>query len=334
MNRLLDKEHLPVYLRTLLVDTVSSFNIYIKVKKDKMVLYHSGGDKFTREVRDNLLNNKVNIVYIKREDQEEYIDYLEKNLSGILADKKLECEKKAEIAHLSVSSIAKEFFKHPRAQTVQRYKHTIHSMMDFVMKEEGAIRNLILLTSYDFTTYVHSVNVGVFSIGLAKSLLAGDPSHDMKELASGFFLHDIGKCRIPLKILHKRGTLTKDEWEVMRRHPELGYELLEELNVLTKEAKIIVMQHHERQNGRGYPKGLKGDKIHIYSKICSIADVFEALTSRRPYKQRLSAFEALKIMRNDMREEFDPHFFSKFILLFSEKNIEPPKEKLMDGFNV
>jgi len=334
MNRLLDKEYLPVYLRTLLVDTISSFNIYIKVKQDKMVLYHSGGDKFTQEVRDNLLDNKVTIVYIRREDQQDYIDYLEKNLSGILADEELDCEKKAEISHLSVSSIAKEFFNHPAAQTVKRYKNTIYSMMDFIMKEKDAVTNLIRLTSYDFTTYVHSVNVGVFAIGLAKSLLAGDPTHDMKELASGFFLHDIGKCKIPLEILNKRGMLTKDEWEVMRRHPELGYELLEEFDALTKEAKIIVLQHHERQNGNGYPRGLKGNKIHIYSKICSIADVFEALTSKRPYKRRLSAFEALKMMRNEMREDFDPHFFSKFVLLFSEKSIEPPKEKLIDKFKI
>ncbi len=95
---------------------------------------------------------------------------------------------------MSISNAARTLFETPQMQTIVRYKSAINATMDFIMKEGGAVSNLIRLTSHDFTTYIHSVNVGIFAIGLAKALLATDPSHNMNELASGFFLHDIGKC--------------------------------------------------------------------------------------------------------------------------------------------
>ncbi len=332
MAQLLDQLYLPVYLRTLLVNTIGSFNIYFKVKENKMVLYHSGGGQFTGEVRSKLLDNNVSIVYIKKEDKDHYTEYLEKNFARILSDPELESEKKAEIAHISVLNIAKELFKEPHAKTIALYKSSINTMMDFVLEDDEAINNLIRLTSYDFTTYTHSVNVGVFGIGLAKVLFAKDPQHDMKEIASGFFLHDLGKCKIPLDILNKRGMLTNDEWKIMKKHPDFGYILLGQFNALTEEAKVIVMQHHERNDGKGYPKGLKGDQIHTYSKVCCIADVFEALTAKRPYKQKQSAFEALKIMQKDMRENFDPYYFEQFIMLFSAQNLAPSDKRFVNTF--
>jgi len=160
--------------------------------------------------------------------------------------------------------------------------------------------------------------VGVFAIGLAKALLGNDPSHNMNEMASGFFMHDIGKCSTPLTVLNKPGPLTPEEWNIMRRHPYEGFKLLSQLNALTPEAKVIVLEHHERHNGKGYPKGMQGDQIHTYSKICLIADVFDALTAGRPYKDSKTPFQALQIMKNEMSSEFDPHFFARFVMMFAE----------------
>ena len=89
---------------------------------------------------------------------------------------------------------------------------------------------------------------------------------------------------------------------------------------MNDETKIIVLQHHERKNGKGYPMGLKGDNINIYSKICSIADTFEALTSYRPFRKTShTSFKAIKIIKKEMRNEFDPYFFEQFVLLFTDK---------------
>ncbi|MFC1512341.1 HD-GYP domain-containing protein, partial [Candidatus Latescibacterota bacterium] len=131
-----------------------------------------------------------------------------------------------------------------------------------------------------------------------------------------FFLHDIGKSLIPIRILNKKGTLSSIEWEIIKEHPDKGYRLLEKFGTISEEIEIIVLQHHERHDGNGYPRGLKGEQIHIYAKICMIADVFDALTSYRPYKEKYSTFDALKIMKNEMYKNFNPEFFEKFAKLF------------------
>ncbi|MFC1693964.1 HD-GYP domain-containing protein [Candidatus Latescibacterota bacterium] len=316
-----ETEYIPITLNAIKVDTMRSFDIFIKHKKNKTVLYHTGGDLFTSEVRDKLLENNISVLYIRKLDYGAYEQYIEDNLGHLLTDSEINNEEKSNLAHSSVSNLAKSLFSHPNGKIIRRYKESISSTMDFILKEEEAIYNLIRLTNYDFSTYTHSVNVGIFSIGLAKALFADKSDHNMQEIASGFFLHDIGKCNISHEILNKNGPLTEVEWEKMKKHPFLGYQLLKKFNALTEEAKVIVMEHHERYNGKGYPNGLKGDKIHIYSKICCISDVFEALTARRPYKTSKSSFDALKIMKNEMIHEFDPHFFEQFVLLFQKSNL-------------
>ena len=118
------------------------------------------------------------------------------------------------------------------------------------------------------------------------------------------------------RILSKKGPLTFVEREIMKKHPEKGYTILEKFGEVSNEIGIIVLQHHERYDGKGYPKGLKEGQIHLYAKICMIADVFDALTSYRPYKEKYSTFDALKIMKNEMSKNFDPEFFEKFVKLF------------------
>lgn len=102
----------------------------------------------------------------------------------------------------------------------------------------------------------------------------------------------------------------------MRLHPIYGEGILARNNQLTEECQIIVMQHHERWNGTGYPLGLKKDDIHLYARICSIADVYEALTSTRAYKEKLATFEALKLMRGKMINHFEEDLFGTFVSLF------------------
>jgi len=105
----------------------------------------------------------------------------------------------------------------------------------------------------------------------------------------------------------------------LKRHPRDGLRILAQFNEQSEPINLIVAQHHERHNGKGYPRGLKGDQIHTYSKICSIADTFDGLTSNRPYRKKYLTFHALKIMKNEMFRYFDPEFFQKFVKLFSSQ---------------
>jgi HD-GYP domain-containing protein (c-di-GMP phosphodiesterase class II) len=102
----------------------------------------------------------------------------------------------------------------------------------------------------------------------------------------------------------------------MRTHPYQGYKILKEADELSEECEYIVLQHHERYDGKGYPKRLKGDEIHIYGRICCLADVFDALTAERSYKKPMSKFDALKLMRDEMQDFFSRDLLEPFILLF------------------
>jgi HD-GYP domain-containing protein (c-di-GMP phosphodiesterase class II) len=119
-------------------------------------------------------------------------------------------------------------------------------------------------------------------------------------------------------IINKKGKLTKEEFGKMKTHPYQGYKLLEKSNQLTKEAGIIVMQHHERCDGNGYPRQLKCEKIHEYAKICTISDVFDALTAKRSYKEAMSPFKALDIMRNEMLDFFEKEMFEIFVKMLHD----------------
>lgn len=313
---------IPIPLETLKIDTSKSFDVFIKRDQDKMVLYSAGGEQFTAEVRDKLIENGLYILYITEGDVIPYNNYLAENLSSFLSNPDTNNEEKSEFAYKTISNIGRGLFMKPTAESISSYKNAITKTMNFILSEEEAVSNLINLTRLDFTTYNHSMNVGIFATGLMKALFSDDDTHNLEELAVGFFLHDLGKSTIPLKILQKPGPLDSEEWTIMKGHPTKGYEILLQFNHITPESQIIVLQHHERNSGAGYPQGLRGNNIHIYSKICSIADVFEALVAKRPYKKAKPIFEALGIMKEQMKNDFDPIFFKKFVLLFTDKLVK------------
>ncbi|MCE5249337.1 HD domain-containing protein [bacterium] len=317
MNAVPDQEtYVPIYLGTMRANTLQLFSIYIKIA-DNYVLYHTGGERLNEEVLNKLIYNKITFVYIRKKDTGAYNEYLAENLSLILRDPVTSVEEKAEIANYSIRTIAHYIFEQPDPANLKLFRQSVVSATDFILNYEEAIYALIRMTSYNFTIPNHSINVGIFATGLAKTILRNDPAHKIQEIAMGFFLHDIGKSLIPESIMNKPGPLTHSEWKTMKLHPSEGFKLLTNNNIRSEEIKIIVTQHHERNSGKGYPRGLKGNQIHMYSKICLIADIFEALTSHRPYKKRHdSSFNALLTMKNEMLKEFDPFFFQQFVLLF------------------
>jgi HD-GYP domain-containing protein (c-di-GMP phosphodiesterase class II) len=130
-----------------------------------------------------------------------------------------------------------------------------------------------------------------------------------------FFLHDIGMTKVPSNILDKKEPLNENDWETIKKHPVWGHEKLKKANYESEEATEIVLYHHERFDGNGYPFKKSGNEIPLYAKICAIADTFESLTGGRPFRLPKSPFEALKIMQVEMAREFDPELFRAFIML-------------------
>lgn len=237
-------------------------------------------------------------------------------LQEVLTDNSIQPAKRAEAIHLHTADMMKNMWENPTGEKIAQFKRSVAGVVDLVLTDDAANSHLLNITSYDYDTFIHSVNVGVLSISLAKVIFKKEDKHDMHALGAGFFLHDLGKIQIDEAIINKPGKLTEEEMTVMRRHPGIGFKLLLETKQISDESRLIVLQHHERYNGTGYPKKLRGEDIHIYGRICSVADVFDALVSKRPYKTRLKPFEALQLMKDEMLDHFHKDVFEKFVLMF------------------
>lgn len=158
----------------------------------------------------------------------------------------------------------------------------------------------------------HTLRVGDMSYQLA--LLAGLPKQEAELIRVASPMHDVGKIGIPDKILNKPGKLTDDEYAVMKMHATIGYSIMNKSDrSVFKAAAIIAHQHHERWDGKGYPRRLKGEEIHIYGRIVGLVDVFDAIFSDRIYRKAMPLEKALNIMREESGHHFDPHLSQLFL---------------------
>ena len=166
------------------------------------------------------------------------------------------------------------------------------------------------LEAKDEYTRGHSERVAGLAQPLA--LAAGLGIAEAKTIAEAGLLHDLGKIGVPEHILRKQGPLTDEEWIAMRRHPLTGAQIVAPLEFFA-DAALIVRHHHERHDGSGYPDGLKGDGIPVGARIVAIADVYDALTSERPYRRKLARAEAVQIMRDDAGLTLEPRLTELFL---------------------
>ena len=173
----------------------------------------------------------------------------------------------------------------------------------------------------DYGTFVHSVNVALLSAMTGKRL--GYKDEKLKNLILGALLHDIGKLRVPKEILNKPGSLTDDEFIIMKRHPLYGVEMLKDIR-LSPSITAIVGEHHERWNLKGYPYGLHGHNIHPDAQIVAVNDVYDALTADRPYRICLPPYHALEMILAWSGRDFNPvvvQAFRKSLVLYPEHAI-------------
>ena len=164
--------------------------------------------------------------------------------------------------------------------------------------------------NYDEYTYTHSLKTAFYSMFIAKWL--GFDEHEIKKVIQCGLLHDVGKVKIPKEILDKKGVLTKDEYELIKRHTILGYELIADIYI-DKDVKQTVLLHHERMDGSGYPFGTKSDMVGVNARIVAVADVFDAMTSDRVYKKRVSPFQVFEMFKTVGIGMFDIAIVNKFM---------------------
>ncbi len=187
----------------------------------------------------------------------------------------------------------------------------VRQIVDSMMRNTDALLSLGKLRLHDEYTFTHCINVTIISVGFAKYCRMSEKAMTSIGLAALF--HDVGKALIPKTILNKPGKLSNSEFMVMREHPIKSHSVLSKNKNIPKAVLRGVVEHHEKVNGNGYPYRLRSPQIHAYSKIISLADVFDALTSRRVYKNPMSANQALKIMYELRGSDFNASDVVQFI---------------------
>ena len=311
-----DSAYLPIPIASLRLDSITNFDLYYQVRPDEpVVLYAERNIPFTDESRVRLLDNKIEYLYVSSKQEGQYRRYLEDNLSAILSDNSVDVESKTEILYFSAHGLMQEIFDNPSLDGgLERGAELVDNTVKFMRSERSAIRHLIETAATDYHTYTHSVNGCVLGIALAHRI-GYEIRTQVRDFGRGALLRDIGITKLDPAIRDNPGKLTVSQYEQIKQHPIMGERMLRELGEGSPIALDLVRHHHERMDGTGYPDRLHGDEIAPIVRILTIADVFDSLTTRRPYQRRLGTFDALQLMSYDMQGELDPDFLRAFIAM-------------------
>jgi putative nucleotidyltransferase with HDIG domain len=187
----------------------------------------------------------------------------------------------------------------------------VEEITDSVARNPGALISLARLKTVDDYTYMHSVAVCAMMVALAKQL--GLDEKATREVGLAGLMHDLGKAAMPMDVLNKPGQLTEAEFDTIKTHPEEGYRMLLSGHNVDPIVLDVCLHHHEKTNGSGYPKGLKSDEISLFAKMGAVCDVYDAITSNRPYKDGWDPAESLRKMAEWSNGHFDTQVFQAFV---------------------
>lgn len=190
-------------------------------------------------------------------------------------------------------------------------ENIVNDLMRSLEDNKDTLYTVTELMGTDMYTYKHSVNVAVLSILVAKSLGYGNEA--VKNIAMGGLLHDVGKIKVQIDLINKKGSLTDEEFEEMKNHPEYGYQMVKDDRVLSSISKNIIRSHHEKLDGSGYLMQLKHNEIPEYVSIVTICDMYDAMTTDRSYRKRMPIYEALEILMCESIERVDPKLYHALV---------------------
>lgn len=309
--------YFPVSPVMLFPEALGEFSVYLWQAGD-FVLYTKSGQKFTVKHRQSLYRNGVKEVYVQSSERPQYEKYIECNLGSILLDEDLPIKLRSKVFYEASTVVMQDVFdrKLPtslRARHFNRIAEIVKNSIKFLASDES-LSTVAPFISHDYKTYTHCMHVFIYSVAVFQTYDMTDT--EIFECALGALLHDVGKAKIPHRILNKRGSLTTGERGVIKEHPVHGVSMCAHLP-MTQNTINCILFHHEKLDGTGYPAGLKGDNIPMPVRIISMSDVYDALTTERPYAEAILPYEALTLMRHDMREALDMHVFKRFVAVLS-----------------
>ena len=290
------------------------FRIYVVTPQGKYILWALEGNSVSSEQLARLSESGTKNVFVDLKEQFKYEQYLETNLGNILENQSTPDDQKAEIFSKVSTTVVKGAFETSYglgtmgAAAIQRTQKFIENALIFI-KDAKSLQALAKMIGHDYQTYEHATKVLWFTVAFLQLhpeiLEQIEPRYQtldetqrvdmLRQCGVGALLHDIGKAFVSHEILTKNEPLNEVEWEIMKRHPLNGLAMLIDTDIPTFVKKAI-LHHHEDYQGGGYPMSLEGPNITILARVLRVIDVFDAMTSRRPYKDPIPPMMAAQIM--------------------------------------
>ncbi|MBI1861735.1 MAG: HD domain-containing protein [Deltaproteobacteria bacterium] len=296
-----DLNLLAIPLESVVVDTPTQFPLYVKIGS-AWVLFRPEGDVITKERMNSLRAKEVSLIYVPEESWNSYVAGLEHTVGSPTSDDN-DANTLTQIRSLLLA-YSQEVERHKQFEKnhFQKFVKLADRLATAIYKNSEMGKRMLRRYGDPSMYFVnHSLNVAAYSAELAKRL--GVPLSAAKKLTCGALVHNTGYLFLPKSVLYKPSALTKEEWNLIYSHPEKGAELLGRMDAPT-EVVIVALQHHERVDGKGYPAKKGSKDIHLFARICSIADVFDALTNNAPYQAAHTSKEAIVKMIG-MKGKFD-----------------------------
>ena len=293
----------PVALETLCPMAALDFDLYLWANAtSSAVLYRERSGPFTCGDMDRLLEADVRTLYVPLSDHTLYRRYLREN---VVKNKDVPPHRRyAILKELNRRVFDAALCGRNLNRVVQVADSQASYLTDIMCDRDLVLADLFSLLDHDYYTYTHATNVCVYCLALADGLGICDQS-DLVAIGTAALLHDLGKLQIPPAILNKPGRLDAKELELVQEHPRIAFDALAARSDLNWDQLMMIYQHHERLDGSGYPVGLEGTEIHQWAQLCAIADVFDALTSERPYRKPDPISKVRQYMQRMAGQAFD-----------------------------
>ena len=306
---MLGVDYIPISVATLLPTEAVGLDLYQEEQETRrLVLYRAADYPLSFEDLERLRGRGIHQLYISRDSRAIYQRYLRQIATcddpgtiplGVRA---------GALTEVVRDVLQAAFAKGSLDQTIEAAEQLGALTADILTKHTFAADDLFNVLHHDYTTFTHSANVA-FYCGLLASEL-GFNSEEIKQVTIGGLLHDLGKLEIQESILCKTCRLDESEYRRIRLHPVLGFRRLAHRDDLVEGQLMMAYQHHERLDGQGYPVGCVDSDIHPWARICTVVDVFEALTSQRPYRTPMPRSKALMLQQRDCGTAFDPEMLA------------------------
>ena len=298
-------DYLPISVATLMPAKAVGLNLFQSEQdSDRLVLYRGADYPLHDNDLERLRGRGVHLLYIEKNSGPRYQMYLRRLLANDAPHGPRGCELHASALNEVVRDVLRTAFQNNDDNaTVEAATEAGVLTAEIICRDSFAASDLCRVLHHDYATFTHSTNVALYASILAKAL--GASKKEIERIATGGLLHDLGKLEIDDRILAKPGRLDDWEFREVKRHPISGFRRLAHRTDLCEGQMMMVYQHHERSSGQGYPVGCVVEDIHPWAKICAVVDVYEALTSQRPYRKPMSRKKALEILEREGAESFD-----------------------------